>query len=351
LSYKEEIAVIIPAYNPDQKLLTLLKQLAEAGFQNIVIIDDGSREENRHIFTQAAEICDCRILKHHVNLGKGRALKDGFNHVLNELPHCAGAITLDADGQHSVEDAVKCAEETLNHPTALIMGCRNFFDKNVPFRSRFGNILTRKVIGILCGIRVSDTQTGLRGFSRELMKQFLTVSGERFEYEMNMLIKTRELDIKLLEVPIKTIYIEGNKSSHFNPILDSIKVYATFAKYILSALSSFAVDILLFTLLVWLLRPVLEYYIYIATAGARVVSSLLNFMLNKTRVFKNASSGRLQIVKYYILCTVQMIVSAVCVNYIFIYTGMNETVGKIVIDTILFFVNYIIQREWVFKND
>ena len=128
MSYKEEIAVIIPAYNPDQKLLTLLKQLAEAGFQNIVIIDDGSREENRHIFTQAAEICDCRILKHHVNLGKGRALKDGFNHV-NELPHCAGAITLDADGQHSVEDAVKCAEETLNHPTALIMGCRNFLTK------------------------------------------------------------------------------------------------------------------------------------------------------------------------------------------------------------------------------
>ena len=350
MSYKEEIAVIIPAYNPDQKLLTLLKQLAEAGFQNIVIIDDGSREENRHIFTQAAEICDCRILKHHVNLGKGRALKDGFNFVLNELPHCAGAITLDADGQHSIEDAIKCSEELLKHPDTLIMGCRTFTDKTIPLRSRFGNVLTRKVIGMLCGIRVSDTQTGLRGFSRELMKKFLTVSGERFEYEMNMLVKTKELDIKLLEVPIKTIYIEDNKSSHFNPILDSIKIYATFAKYILSALSSFAVDILLFTLLVSMLRGVSDYYIYISTAGARIVSSLINFTLNKKHVFKNSSQDKLQIVKYYILCTVQMIISAASVNFITKYTGINETAVKAIVDTILFFINYVVQREWVFKN-
>jgi glycosyltransferase involved in cell wall biosynthesis len=197
MSYKEEVAVIVPAYNPDNKLLDMLIRLVESGFKNIVIIDDGTKEENKYIFSEAKKIADCHILKHHVNLGKGRALKDGFNYVLNELPQCAGAITLDADGQHSVEDAIKCSEKLLENPDCLILGCRTFSDKNIPLRSRFGNKMTRRVINLLCGIKVSDTQTGLRGFSRELMKKFLTVSGERFEYEMNMLIKTKELNIKI----------------------------------------------------------------------------------------------------------------------------------------------------------
>lgn len=351
MSYREQVVIVIPSLNPDEKLLPFVKSLREHGFCHILLINDGSRADCVHYFEEAVHDYGCRLFTHSVNLGKGRALKSAFNLILNEYPDCAGAVTVDSDGQHCVEDTAACAKALLEHPDCLIMGCRNFSEEGIPPRSRFGNICTKYAVKLFCGIRVSDTQTGLRGLPKAFMRRMMTIKGERFEYELNMLIEAKESGTPLYEVPIRTIYIAGNETSHFNPLLDSIRIYAVFMKFILSSLSSFVVDILLFTLLAVLLRDVLPgYHILIATVGARIVSSLFNFVINKNNVFKSSSPSARTLFKYIALCIVQVSLSAGLVWTIFHFLGWNETLTKVIVDCVLFLFSFQIQREWVFKQ-
>ena len=286
-------------------------------------------------------------------MGKGRALKTAFNYILVHRPESLGAITVDSDGQHTIEDTLACVTALIDHPDSLIMGCRNFSKENIPFRSRFGNIVTKHVLHALCGIRISDTQTGLRGIPRRIIPTFLAINGERFEYEMNMLIETKEKGIPIFEVPIQTIYLEENKSSHFNPLKDSAKIYAVFLKFIFSSLSSFAVDIVLFSILVSTLKtPFPVQYILLSTIGARFVSSLFNYYINKNKVFKDPNSSLSTFCKYCILCVAQLALSAFGVSlcYNLLNKTISETLIKIAVDTVLFIISFQIQREWVFKR-
>jgi len=358
MNIQRNICIAIPALDPDDKMLELIKNLKEYGFENIICIDDGSDSEHCKFFEIAKTLYQCSILTHCINLGKGRALKTVFNYVCNELPECIGIITVDSDGQHTISDILSCAQALLKNPDSLILGCRNFSanstnGEQIPFRSRFGNIFTSKVIRLLCGIHLSDTQTGLRGISKENMKRFLDVKGERFEYEMNMILQAHELEINLLEIPISTTYLEENKSSHFNPLTDSLKIYVLFGKYILSALSSFLLDIVLFSILVWIFKPVTTLsllYITIATIGARIISSIYNFMMNYTRVFKTSAKTTHCMARYFTLCIIQLGISSFLVTLVYRQIELNETLIKIIVDTMLFFISFFVQKEWVFKH-
>lgn len=355
MSYCDQVVIVIPSLNPDEKLLHLVKNLREHGFSHLLLINDGSRADCVRFFEEAASEYGCQVYTHAVNLGKGRALKSAFNFILNEYPDCIGAVTVDSDGQHTMEDTAACAKALVEHPDHLIMGCRNFSEEGIPARSRFGNICTKHAIKLLCGISVSDTQTGLRGISKEFMRHMLPIKGERFEYELNMLIEAKESGTPFYEVPIRTIYIESNESSHFNPLLDSIRIYSVFLKFILSSLSSFAVDIVLFALFLPLFEMLLAapgfggWAIPAATVLARVFSSLFNFFVNKRTVFKNESKSKKMIVKYFSLSVVQMCLSAAGVWAAHIILPWNATLLKVIVDCLLFFVSFIVQRSWVFK--
>lgn len=343
--------VLIAALNPDNKLLTLLKQLGETGFTNIVLVNDGSDSIYDKIFDSA--VClGCTLLKHSVNLGKGRALKTGFNYILQYFANDSTiTVCADADGQHAVVDIKRCFERAKETPLHLVMGCRQFDSKQIPLRSRFGNKITRNVFSILCGVSVSDTQTGLRAMSCDLMRRFMTVGGERFEYEMNMLIETKALSIPIEEVPIETIYIEENKTSHFNPLKDSLRIYKVFAKFLFSSLLAFGIDIGTFSLLVYLLDGVgnVALNISVSTAIARILSSIVNYLVNRNTVFNAKSTAQYTIFKYYTLCILQASVSALCVNWLFSWLHLNKVLIKLTVDSLLFFVGFKIQREWVFK--
>lgn len=346
------ISIIIPCLNPDEKMINLIRNLRLKQFEHIVVINDGSSAQYDSFFKEAEEDLNCHVLRHHVNLGKGRALKTAFNYVLNTFPDHIGAVTVDADGQHSPEDILKCSQALLECPQQLIMGCRDFSAENIPFRSRFGNILTRNVFKFLCGVTVSDTQTGLRAISYDYLKKLMNVSGERFEFEMNMLIDSKQNQVMIQEVPIQTIYLEDNKSSHFNPLVDSLKIYSVFLKFIFSSLSSFLIDISLFTLLMNLLKDSnTAQYILIATILARVVSSVANFMINKNTVFNLKENAVSVAIKYYILCAIQMLISGIGVSYLYQFIGLNEVTLKLIVDVILFLLSFQIQREWVFKRE
>lgn len=223
--------------------------------------------------------------------------------------------------------------------------------------------MTCRIIKLLCGISISDTQTGLRGMSRELLANyFATTKGERFEYEMNMLLCAKENQIPFEEFPIQTIYLENNESSHFNPFIDSIRIYKVFLKFMLSSFSSFIIDISLFYLLRFILLPFVGEKTQISLFGidillltflrnviARLGSSLYNFTINKKQVFHNDSKDISIIFRYYTLCICQLLISTLLVDYTLRFIPFR-TVRKCIIDTILFLISFQIQREWVFKR-
>ena len=350
-----EIPVIIPAYETDEKLIALLQNLKEAGIINIVVVDDGSGIEYRDLFEKASGIEGCRVLTHAVNLGKGRALKTAFNYCLMHFSDVVGCVTADSDGQHTPKDILACMKKLGDNPDTLILGCRNFDAKDVPMRSSFGNKCTRKVFGYLIGLSISDTQTGLRAIPTSFMETLMNVKGERFEYETNMLIETKNQNVPIREVEVDTIYIEENKTSHFNPIKDSIRIYMIFGKFLFSSLSSSVVDLLLFNFFCRILQGATGFfeelpYIVGATVLARVISAIYNFMINYKVVFKSKANVASTAVKYCLLAICQMLCSAFLVNAIFGLIGGYEVVVKMPVDVFLFFLSFVIQREFVYKK-
>ena len=346
----DDIVIIIPSYKPETEIMMEFIKKVKNNFKNIVVVDDGSGKEYRDFFDNLQNQ-GIVVLRHYINFGKGRGIKTAFNYVLNNYPNILGVVTADCDGQHYIEDIIKCAEKLKENPEKLVIGYRNFDEKQVPFRSRFGNKITRGVFNTFVGIKITDTQSGLRAFGKNTMETFLRTAGERYEYETNMLIDCKEKDIEIAEVPISTVYIKNNSGSHFNPIKDSIIIYKLFAKYIISSLSSFIVDILLFTLFVSLLpkinlKGITE--IVIATILARIISATYNFIINSKVVFKNQNKNSK--IKYFILCILQMFISAFAVSALFDLIHINSTLIKVIVDTVIFIINFVIQREWVFKK-
>jgi len=343
-----DVVVVIPTLNPNEKIMSEFMDKLTKSFKNIIIVNDGSRDSYEKYFSDY-EKKGIKVLKHHINYGKGRALKTALNYILNEYKDIKAIVTADSDGQHSPEDILKVANKTKKHPKAYVLGSRNFKQSNVPFKSRYGNIITRNIFKIFIGIKITDTQTGLRGMSPEVAKKFLATTGERFEYETNTLIECKEQEIPIVEETIETIYIDNNSESHFNPIKDSIRIYKLFIKYILSAVSSFIVDILLFALFMHILPDNIKYRIITCTIIARVISSLYNYFVNSKLVFKKA--GHNAIIKYFILVIVQMFASGILVDTLSknVFT-FNPTLVKVIVDSVIFVVNFFIQREWVFKK-
>lgn len=346
------LPVIIPSFEPDEKLIGLLSDLRREQFVHLIVVNDGSGKEYEHYFRAAEEEFHCHVLYHSVNQGKGRALKTAFDFVLRQYPEAVGCITADSDGQHSPSCILACGEELLRNPEALIMGCRSFDREDVPARSEFGNKCTRVVMKYLAGVSVSDTQTGLRGIPAEFMKKLLSVKGERFEFETNMLMETRNENIPIVEVPIRTIYIEENKSSHFHPIKDSIRIYRIFAGFLFSSLSSSVVDLMLFSMFCYLLKDRQwgsVTYITAATVSARIVSAFYNYTINHRVVFQSKRSMGATMWKYALLAVVQMACSAFLVNALYPLFGGAEVLVKIPVDVVLFFLSFVIQREFVYR--
>lgn len=339
----KDIFIIIPTLNPDLDLMKPFIKELHKEFNNILVVDDGSKEEFRSYYKEL-EKDNIIVLRHYINLGKGRALKDAYNYLLNNYPNLKGVVCADCDGQHLVKDIKALAEATLSNPNALIMGCRNFDDKSVPLRNKTGNKITRYVMNLFVGVKVSDTQTGLRALSKDVMIKLLDSNGERFNYETTVLVDTVLKEIPIVEVPISTVYLPGsNKGSHFNVVKDSISIYKTFIKYIIGSLSSFIIDIVLFNLFNNILS------IIIATIIARIISSLYNYFINSKLVFKNAS--KTSIIKYFILVVIQMFASAYIVNFISNIVSINTTLIKIIVDIIIFIVNYYVQNKFIFRSN
>ena len=353
-----KISVVLPSLDPDEKLIAVVDGLLEYGFTDIILVNDGSKQENLHYFTDlAARHPEIHLLHHEVNKGKGAALKNAFRYFLANRTDGYGVVTVDGDNQHHPADTRACCEHMLK-TGHTVLGCRDFNQTDVPARSSFGNKTTSMIFKIFVGMTISDTQTGLRAIPRGVLEELVEVYGDRFEYETNMLLAFKTKGIVFDEVKIRTVYIEENKSSHFRVIHDSWRIYklilAHFFRYTLSSLASAVVDTGAYSLLSALLP--FSGFALTAAAGviARVISSLLNFFMNQRLVFKTNVDTKKAMLRYYMLALPQMAAQVLLTQGVYALFGIPDsanglrTVIYAVVMTVLYFMSYMIQQRWVF---
>ena len=350
----KNVTVIIPSLNPDEKLCGVVTSLLSLGFEDIVVVNDGSDEEHIKNFPSSEEFPTVTLLQHRVNKGKGAALKTAFSFIIVNRPKTKTVVTVDGDGQHRAQDVLACCIKSAE-TGSLVLGVRDFSLSHVPARSRFGNKTTSLVFRLACGMKISDTQTGLRAIPAEHLNDMLTIEGDRFEYETNMLLNLKKLGIKMSEQTIETVYIEENKTSHFRPVRDSLKIYSLILKFIASSAVAAGLDHLLFFLIkLFFGKYFVPYSVLIPMIIARVFSSATNFALNKKTVFKNNGNIAVTLVKYYILAVPMLLISCIGIDWVSSALGITSvalvTLIKIVIESILFLLSFRLQREWVFSN-
>jgi len=332
---------IIPAYNPQPVLVDIVEELIAKGFK-VVVVDDGSSDESAAIFQAACR--QATLLTHEGNRGKGAAIKTGIGHVLETWGENCIIATVDADGQHEVDDVVRVCEEARKHPEALALGSRSF-DNEVPLKSKFGNEVTRIVFRIVSGTRVHDTQTGLRAFSGQLAPALLHMDGSRYEYEMNVLMECTRMNIPLHEVSIRTIYIDDNAASHFDPIRDSVRIYREILKFSMASFASFLIDYALFCALLALTgAPVASNIV------ARLASATVNYTINRKAVFTSSAPLSKSLAQYAALAVFVLACNTLALNAL-VALGANAYIAKIAVEATLFIVSYTVQHTFIFRKE
>ena len=358
-----KISVVLPSLDPDEKLIAVVDGLLEYGFSDIILVNDGSKQENLHYFTDlAAQHPEIHLLHHEVNKGKGAALKNAFRYFLENRPDGYGVVTVDGDNQHHPADTRACCEHMIE-TGHTVLGCRDFDQEDVPARSSFGNKTTSMIFKVFVGMTISDTQTGLRALPRPVVEELVDVYGDRFEYETNMLLAFKTKGIAFDEVKIRTVYIEENKSSHFRVIHDSWRIYklilAHFFRYTLSSLVSALVDTGAFAALSWFFGKFLKGLALTAAAGilARVISSLLNFFMNQKLVFQTKVDTKKAMLRYYCLALPQMAAQVLLTQGVYALFSIPDSANFLrtliyaVVMTALYFLSYVIQQRWVFAPE
>ena len=345
------VALLIPAYCPSEVLLdvadAVLSQASGSPIDRILVVDDGSGPEFRTIFDNLSARPGVTIVRHAVDLGKGAALKTGFNHLLVTWPDLTGIVTADADGQHSARDVLKVAKQLSLQPGTAVLGVRQFRG-DVPIRSRAGNRITRGVFRTFSGIDLADTQTGLRGWPRRYCEKFLTIPINGYDFELECLLQMKDEAQRPeppVQMPIETIYINGNAGSHFNPLRDSMRIYFVFLRYCASAFSAALVDSAAFFSVFHATDS-----LAVSQAAGRLAAAAVAFALARSLVFKSHAQVILPLTKYLTLVTIMGFVSYNLIRSIHSYLGVPVLPSKLISEGLLFFGNFVVQRDIVFAR-
>ncbi len=353
--------IFIPAYKPDERLTAIAERLCAD--YSVLVVDDGSGKEFDGVFEATSSFAT--VLRYEKNRGKGGALKYGYTKIPELFPDAEYIITADADGQHTPEDIEKVARK-VEEAGGLVIGSREFTGK-VPARSAFGNSVTKLVFRLASGVKINDTQTGLRAFGKEYLKEFSELKGDRYEYEMTQLMYCAEKKIPISEVPIETIYENDNETSHFNPIKDSFKIYkiiylnSYFLKAVTSSMFAFLIDFIIAHICQFFIftkdpidgtglvaRVISSYSLSMTIAW--LVSSFVNFIINKKWVFRSDKNFAKAFFGFYALATPIFIIKAFVLTPILKGNSFSFTLTYIIVNIVMYFINYLIQKKFIFKK-
>lgn len=332
---------LIPAYQPSAFLTDLVKQLHHLNF-TIIVVDDGSGEQYCETFEGCLPYA--LVLHHDKNAGKGHALKTGLHEIYIRYGTDCVIVTVDADGQHRAEDASAIINIAEQNPSALILGSR-VLEKQAPLRSRFGNTATQWVYRLCTGYPIHDTQTGLRAFTGDLIPMLIEIPGERYEYEMNMLLQFAHDKRKIVEYPIETIYIDNNAASHFDTVKDSVRIYKEILKFSASSFLGFLVDYAAYSLLLWTTGNLL-----VSNILARVISACVNFTVNRRYVFKSSNHLLKDALKYFALAAAILAGNTCLLGFFVSVCGIHKMPAKILTEICFFLLSWLVQRLFVFRK-
>ena len=340
---KKRIA-LIPSYEPDGALLQVVSELLTHPFI-VVVVNDGSNSSFDGIFKQLPS--EVHYLSYKENHGKGYALKYGFKYIRDYLKLDTTVVTMDSDGQHKVEDAIRICD-ACEQVGGLVLGSR-YFGKGTPFKSRFGNFMARTSFLISTRHKIYDTQTGLRAFNTSLLDMLIHVKGNRYEYEMNVLLEAIRQEVPINEERIETIYLDNNSGTHYNPFKDTWRIFKEVIKFSASSLIGFLVDYSVFTLLT-LIKPGWEHWVLLCVILARIVSATVNFTINYNLVFKKRETLWLAFIKYAGLAVFILGCNLLLMWLLYEQAGMNEYLAKIIVEVTLFITSWLVQRLFVFRK-
>lgn len=344
-----EVALLIPAYQPSDRLQVLLEALAQQGasvFSRIVVVNDGSGKQFDPVFnTVSNSFPNLTVLEHGANLGKGAALKTGFNFILSTGNEDA-IVTADADGQHAPDDILAIAKTSVSNPNALILGVRKF-DPDIPLRSLLGNRITCFVMKLITGLEVSDTQTGLRAWPRKLASNALGIPINGYDFEMEALVRSPQVISKkdLILVPISTIYLDGNKSSHFNPLIDSMRIYFVFLRFCGAGLLTALVDNLIF-----ITAYKINHDILVSQVLSRFSGALFSFWMSRNVVFASQANWPFALTKFFSLVVLLGFISYGMIAFMTTQLGLGVIISKLLAELLLFVGSFAVQREFIFND-
>ena len=364
LMMRNRYIALIPAYEPDEKIKGLADELMEKGF-DIVIVDDGSGPDFAELFEELSQ--KATVLTHVINRGKGAALKTGLNYINKYMAYTesvltpAGAetvsgrdaviVTVDADGQHLPDDVQRVAEISAQRRDALVLGSRAL-GEDIPVRSRFGNTVTRHVYSAATGVRIHDTQTGLRAFHRSLIPRLLKIEGDRYEYEINMLMQLAAEGVPIIEERIETVYEDNNSGSHFRTVRDSFRVYREILKFSASSLASFAIDYGMYALLLAATGAAgIANGLVISNIGARIVSGTANYAMNRKLVFKSRTGFAKSAVQYFLLAAFILAGNTIVLSTLAGTLGINRFAAKLITEVIFFAISWTVQKYVIFFRE
>ncbi len=343
-----EILIIIPAYNPPIKLFEALLTKLEGAFKHVLIVNDGSDESFNDFFKKLER--KYHVLKHEYNLGKGEAIKTAYRFAYDNYKDVLAYVVIDCDNQHDIEDMINCCKAAIERPDSLVIGVRDFSLDTVPFKSKAGNKITRLMFKWLFNKDITDTQTGLRAISPNIVDKLLAVSGSRYNYELKCLITCCEENIPIVEVPIKTIYIENNKESRFNPVKDSFIIYKEFINYYLRLFIPYLISLLVFLIVFYFMNSNNDLKaLIIVNIIAGIINIVTNIIMNYRNIYKHNNLGNNLV---YILKKILKIFIAgffiyICYNLL----NINLLLSKVLVDIILTIIIFLIFRNVGFKNE
>ena len=272
--------IVIPSYEPNFRLLDLVDNL-NSFFKvvDIIVVNDGTVDKS--IFDEVEKKKNVTLLTHEVNKGKGAALKTAFKYIKDKNEKCIIA-TIDSDGQHLAKDIYRCIKFYESIDDGLLLGSR-MFEGDIPLKSRIGNNTSRYLLKACNNRYIYDSQTGLRVFNNDLLDFLLKVKGNRFEYEMNMIVDVLKSRITLTEMKIDTVYFDNNAATHFRPIKDFVKICLSILKYHLPYEIGILCYIICFVLLELLLKnPVTPHFSLIVSS---IVFLYVPYFLNRLNLF------------------------------------------------------------------
>lgn len=333
-------------------MVSVVSEMLELGVERVIVVNDGSSEECRPIFDRTVALSPrVTLLEHAINCGKGHALKTAFNHILLSNSGCDVVVTLDADGQHLPRNALEVASRVDPERPAMHIGVRTFqasssFADKIPLRSKLGNVVTRFVVNALFDIPLLDTQSGLRAFPVALLPSFLSIRSYSYDFEMDMLLLCQKKAIPIEQHPIETIYEEGNPTSHFNPLVDSLKIYYVFIRYLGVAIASFLLEYVVFFLAMVTFAPVA----WITHLIVRLFTSGVNFLWNRKFVFQSEGDLFGEYKKYLVTMFYVLLTSTALLFLGTERLGMNAYYAKPCADFITFIISFTLQRSWVFRR-